>query len=330
MGEDHFRPKLPFIPRGCVLLNVLITGSSGFLGSRLAKHIDSQSDFVLTSAARRKGSAASGREILITTLDRDTDWSGAVAGQEVVMHAAGRAHRMDDGSAAGLAEYRKINVEGTLKLARQAAAAGVKRFVFISSIKVNGEHTDGRGPFTPEDMPAPVDAYGISKWEAEEGLKRIGYETGMEFVIIRPPLIYGPEVQGNFRRLLRLAKLPVPLPFGLVHNNRSMVYIDNLVDFIVRAICHPAAANQTFLVSDGVDISSTELLRTMRQILGRRVMLMPIPSSWLKAGFRLAGRGALAQRLFGSLQADISKCQRRLGWMPPYSVEHGLVDTINK
>jgi UDP-glucose 4-epimerase len=211
-----------------------------------------------------------------------------------------------------------------LNLARQAAAAGLRRFVFVSSIKVNGEATQLARPFIADDAPAPLDAYGVSKMEAEQGLREIARQTGMEVVIIRPPLVYGPGVKANFAAMMRWLKRGVPLPLGAIHNQRSLVALDNLVDLILTCLTHPAATNQTFLVSDGEDVSTTELLRRMGQAMGKTARLLPVPASWLKVAASLVGKGDVAQRLCGSLQVDISKTRELLGWVPPVSLDEGL------
>jgi UDP-glucose 4-epimerase len=231
---------------------------------------------------------------------------------------------MHDTAADPLTAFRAVNVEGTLNLARQAAAAGVKRFVFVSSVKVNGEATLPGQPFTADDAPAPLDAYGISKMEAEQALREIALQTGMEVVIIRPPLVYGPGVKANFAAMMRWLQRGVPLPLGAIHNQRSLVALDNLVDLIVTCLTHPAAANQTFLVSDGEDVSTTELLRRMGRAMGRPARLIPVPVSWLKLAAALVGKRDVAQRLCGSLQVDIEKTRRLLGWTPPLTLDQGL------
>jgi UDP-glucose 4-epimerase len=223
-----------------------------------------------------------------------------------------------------LQEFRRVNVQATLNLARQAAAAGVRRFVFVSSIKVNGELTQPESAFKADDAPAPLDAYGISKMEAEQGLREIALQTGMEVVIIRPPLVYGSGVKANFAAMMRWLKRGVPLPLGAIQNQRSLVALDNLVDLIVTCLTHPAAANQTFLVSDGEDVSTTELLRRMGQALGSPARLLPVHASWLKLAAAMLGKADMAQRLCGSLQVDISKTRQLLGWQPPLSLDTGL------
>jgi nucleoside-diphosphate-sugar epimerase len=237
---------------------------------------------------------------------------------------AGRAHVLNDLSADPLAEFRLVNVNATLNLVVQAVKSGVKRVVFISSVGVNGFHSATGMPFSEEDRPNPHNAYALSKWEAEQGLLRIANETRLEVVIIRPPLVYGCNAPGNFGSLIRAVQRGWPLPLGAVHNQRSLVALDNLVDFIVTCITHPKAANQTFLVSDGHDISTTELVRGMAQAAGVSARLLPVPVGALQAAARLLGKGDAMQRLCGNLQVDISKARALLGWMPPVSVDEGL------
>lgn len=229
-----------------------------------------------------------------------------------------------------LSEFRKINVEGTVNLARQAAQAGVKRFVFISSIKVNGEETHPGRPFTADDNPAPSDPYGISKQEAEEALLALSQETGMEVVIVRPTLIYGPGVKANFRSMMGWLKKGIPLPFGAIYNKRSLVSLENLISLILVCLTHPNAAGQIFLVSDGVDLSTTELLSRTAEALGVKSRLIPVPVRLLVFCAVALGRRALSQRLCGSLQVDISKTQTLLGWNPPVSVQDALNRTAKE
>ena len=263
--------------------------------------------------------------VLVSDLSVDTDWSLALLGVSQVVHAAARVHVMQDAALDALTEYRRVNVQGTLNLARQAAATGVKRFIFLSSVKVNGEATQPGQFFTADDAPSPQDPYGISKMEAVEGLREIAARTGMEVVIIRPPLVYGPGVKANFQAMTRWLVRGAPLPFAAItHNRRSLVALDNLVDLIVTCIHHPAAANQTFLVSDGEDLSTTDLLRRMGHALGKPARLLPVPPALLKLEATLLGKPEMAQRLCGSLQVDISKTRQLLGWSPPVSVDEGL------
>jgi len=311
----------------------MVTGATGFLGRALVRELASQGALVRGVVRVPAGASNPGPGVSYyqaEDIDGNTRWQEPLAGVEVVVHCAARVHVMHDDAASPLAAFRVVNRDGTLNLARQAAEAGVRRFVFISSVKVNGEQTDDRGPFGVDEPPAPEDAYGISKREAEDGLRELAKETGMEVVIIRPPLVYGPGVKGNFRSLLKLARLPVPLPFGAIDNRRSLVYVGNLVDFICVASEHPSAANQTFLVSDGDDVSTTRLLQLMRTALGRRPLLMPVPPALFRAAGALTGKRSLVQRLCGSLQVDIARARRLLGWQPPFTMQQGLASTVNE
>jgi len=305
-------------------MNILLTGGTGFLGSVLINAIQLRPDVNLTVAIRRCNNIPRAKILEIQDLNARTDWSAALINQQVVIHTAARAHIMKDEVKDPLAEYRRVNVEGTLNLARQAAEAGVKRFIFISSIKVNGEQTSLGSSFTADDYPAPEDAYGISKFEAEQGLQKLAEEACMEVVIIRPPLVYGVGVKGNFATMTKLVSKGIPLPLGAVENKRSFVSVHNLVDLITTCIEHPAAANQVFLAGDGQDLSSTELLRGIAKAMEMPARLIPVPTSLLMLGAKLLGKKAIAQRLLGSLQVDISKTREVLGWEPPVSVEEGL------
>jgi nucleoside-diphosphate-sugar epimerase len=262
--------------------------------------------------------------VQVGDLIADTDWSSALAGVAVVVHAAARAHVMDETAVDSLAEFRRVNVAGTLRLAEQAAAMGVRRFLFVSSIGVNGVQCAPGKAFSEADQPNPHNAYAFSKLEAEQGLLRVADNTCMEVVIIRPPLVYGRGAPGNFGALIRAVQRGLPLPLGAVYNQRSLVALENLVDFIVTCVTHPQAANQTFLVSDGQDLSTTELVRGMAQAAGVPARLLPVPVWALQAGATLLGKGDAVQRLCGNLQVDISKARSLLGWVPPISVEEGL------
>lgn len=304
---------------------ILVTGATGFVGRALIDLLVKRGRSV-RAAMRRAGAftAAGASVVTVGDLSAQTDWSAALAGVDAVVHAAARVHVMQDAAADPLVEFRRVNVQGTLQLARRAAAGGVRRFVFISSVKVNGEATEPGHPFTAGDASAPLDAYGISKMEAEQGLREIAAQTGMEVVIIRPPLVYGPGVKANFQAMMRWLARGVPLPLGAIHNRRSLVALDNLVDLMVTCVDHPAAANQTFMVSDGEDLSTTQLLQRMGRALGRPARLIPVPAILLKVGAALLGKPAIAQRLCGSLQVDISKTRQLLGWSAPLSVDEGL------
>jgi nucleoside-diphosphate-sugar epimerase len=305
-------------------MRVLLTGATGFVGKVLASSLTKKHGVILTCAVRKPGSQVPGREVVAGDLDEKTDWSSALVDQDVVVHSAARAHVMRGEVTDPLSEYRRVNVHGTLRLARQAAEAGVKRFVFVSSIKVNGEQTRLNKPFSPEDVPAPEDICGRAKLEAEQGLCELASETGMEIVIIRSPLAYGPSAKGNFASMIKLVGKGLPLPLGAVHNKRSLVALDNLVDLIITCIDHPGAANETFLVSDGEDLSTTQLLQGVAEAMGKPSRLVPVPAGLLQLGATLLGKKAVAQRLLGSLQVDISHTQKCLNWTPPFTVKQGL------
>ncbi len=308
-------------------MKILLTGATGFVGSAvLNKLIELKHQLVI--AVREKSlSNSETQRIVVKSIDSETDWGESLRECEVVIHLAARAHIMDDSSEDPLFEFRSVNRFGTLNLARQAAQAGVKRFIFISSIKVSGEHTFFNSPFKPDDSYIPTDPYGLSKYEAEVGLRKIAQETGMEVVVIRPPLVYGPGVKGNFVSMMKWLNKGVPLPLGAINNKRSLVSLDNLVDLIVTCIDHPNAANETFLVSDDNDISTTTLLTKLTVPLGAPKRLLPIPGAWLMFAAKLLGKQDVAQRLLGSLQVDISKTKARLDWVPPFTVDESLKKT---
>lgn len=306
-------------------MTVLVTGANGFVGTalclRLAKHgIATRSAARLWPTGQRNAGT-----IDVGDISANSDWSAALANVDMVVHLAARVHVMHDISLSPLAEFRRVNVEGTANLARQAAAAGVRRFVFLSSIKVNGEFTDAVKPFTADELPAPEDPYGVSKLEAENVLRQISSRTGMEVVIIRPPLVYGPRVKANFESMMRWLARGVPLPLAaMTENRRSLVALDNLVDLITTCLNHSAAANQTFLVSDGEDLSTAELLKRMGAAMGHPARLFYLPPGLLKLGAVVMRKPGIYQRLCGSLQLDIAKTVHLLGWIPPVSVDEGL------
>lgn len=310
--------------------NLFITGGTGFVGTALVKRLLAREDTELTLLVRQKYANLPDQ---VTPFRAQTDLRDELIplhNVQTVIHAAARVHVMADKATNALAEYRKTNVEGTMNLARQAVTAGVKRFIFLSSIKVNGEATAVDQPFTADDAPAPSDPYGISKMEAEIGLRSIAAESDMEVVIIRPVLVYGPGVKANFRSVMSWLNRGIPLPLGATNNKRSLVALDNLIDLIITCIDHPAATNQTFLVSDGEDLSTTELLRRMSKALGKPARLLPVPPSLLKLSARVLGKGDVAQRLCGSLQVDISKTTELLAWRPPVTVDQALQETADE
>lgn len=297
----------------------LVTGATGFVGRALCDELRRRGvAFRPVSRTPREGFAAVGE------IGGATDWSAALAGVDTVIHLAARVHVMDRSLAQSDAEFRPVNVDGTLNLMRQAAGAGVKRLVYLSSIKVNGETTSGRGPFTADEAPKPEDAYGRSKLEAERGLLALAAGGGPEVAIIRPPLVYGPGVKANFASMMKWVRRGVPLPLGAVNNQRSLVYLGNLADLIIRAAAHPAAANQVFLASDGADVSTPELLRGLAEAMGVPSRLVPVPAGVLRVGASMLSKGSAADRLLGSLAVDIGKTRERLEWTPPYSMAEGL------
>ena len=310
------------------MTRVLITGVSGFVGTALAKAVF-DNDFSVVGAVRSLSESIPDfvEQISIGNIMFDTNWQDSLNNIDVVIHLAARVHVMQDTSNNPLEEFRRINTQATLNLARQAAELGVKRFIYLSSIKVNGEVTLQGAPFLPDDNFVPTVPYALSKYEAEQGLLKIADETQMEVVIIRPPLVYGEGVKANFLSMMKWLYKGIPLPFGAIHNKRSLVALDNLVDLIVVCIKHPNAVNQIFLVSDGEDLSTTELLNRVAIALGKKPRLVPVNQQLLEFGLKLVGKKDLAQRLCGSLQVDISKAKKLLDWTPPIKVDEGLQKT---
>jgi len=305
---------------------VLITGAGGFVGEALVFRLLLDKKFSPVAAVR--GSTRLQGLCPVAVFDlANTIALPDLNDVQVVIHAAARVHVMNETAIDALAEFRKINLEGTLRLAQHAANSGVKRFIFISTIKVNGESTAPGIPFKADDVPAPLDPYAISKYEAEEALKQLGNSTGMEIVIIRPPLVYGPGVKGNFLTLLRWLDRGIPLPLGVIDNQRSLVAIGNLVDLVVVCINHPRAASNTFLVSDGEDLSTTQLLRSLGSALGKRARLLPVPKWLLKMAAASMGKQMVVRRLCESLQVDISKNRELLGWTPPINIDRTMRQT---
>ena len=308
---------------------ILVTGGTGFVGAALLKQL-LKDGFEARACARSSLSVELSRVQYhhIRSMDASTDWQAALNGVEVVVHCAARVHVMQEDATDPLQSYREVNVKGTLNLANQAAQAGVRRFVFVSSIKVNGEATQAGSPFTADALPSPLDPYGVSKLEAELGLRLIEAQTGMEVVIVRPPLVYGPGVKANFANMMRWVARGIPLPLGAIYNARSMVALENLVDLLVTCLKHPAAAGHTLLVSDGEDVSTTELLCRTANAMGNKALLLPVPVFVLELGAAMLGKRAVAQRLCGSLQIDISKTRRLLGWNPPLTLDQGLKKAV--
>lgn len=302
-------------------MKVLVTGANGFVGRALCPYLVALGHTVIPVVRRQSGIA---NEVIV----HDTaSWKDALKGCNSVIHLAARAHVMHDQERNPLQAFRVSNVDMTIELAKRAVDAGVRRFVFMSTIKVNGEETAPGRSFRPDDPVAPNDPYTISKWEAEQTLWRIAAETGMEVVVIRPPLVYGPGVKGNFLRLMQAIDKRRPLPLGGIQNQRSLIYLGNLVDVIRLCITHPQAAGKTFLVSDGDDVSTPELVRRIAAALGRQPFLLPIPVSWMRWAGRMLGKQAAVHRLLGSLCVDISPLRGELGWTPPYTMQTGLEAT---
>ena len=312
------------------LMKVAVVGANGFIGSALT-HTLCEKGYDVRGIVRLKERFIKHNgcfEVFaVGEINSDTNWNDALKGIDVVIHLASRVHIMKESSGDSLAKYRRVNTEGTSLLARMAAEGGVKRFVFLSTVKVNGESTEGH-PFTERDVPNPQDDYSISKFEAEQALHNISDATGLEVVILRPPLVYGPGVKANFLRLLDMANKNIPLPLSLVNNKRSMIYIGNLVDAIIKCIEHTDAANQTFLVSDGQDISTQELIRIIAKAMGKKARLFPCPVSLLKVIGKAAGKSAEVERLVNSLQIDSTKIRRTLNWTPPFTIEEGIAETV--
>lgn len=304
---------------------VVVTGAGGFVGGALCNALYADGRHVRAVVRRPAPGLPAGVEtVLVRDLLDRVALATALEGADVVVHLAARVHVMREDMADPLTALREVNVAGTLALARQAAATGAKRFIFISSVKVNGEGTHPGHPFREADLPAPVDPYSVSKMEAEQGLMALAASTGMEVVVIRPPLVYGSGVRANFAALIRAVARGVPLPLGAISNHRSLVALDSLVDLIRTCLDHPAAANQTFFVSDGEDLSTPELVRRLARAMGRPVRLFPVPVSMLLAGATFLRKRDVAQRLLGSLQMDISKARDLLGWTPLVTVDEGL------
>ena len=306
---------------------ILVTGAAGFVGKALCQILIKNKYEVIGAVRSVEKRSLLPTEVEICVLGDigpHMEWAEALNSVDTIVHLASRVHVMHEISPDSLSEYRKVNVSGTEGLANMAAMSGVRRMIFLSTIKVNGE----RGWFREDDLPAPEDHYAISKWEAEQILYKIAAENGLEIVIIRIPLVYGPGVKANFLRLLNMTNKNIPLPLSLINNKRSMIYIGNLVDAIIRCIEYPDAANQTFLVSDGQDISTPDLIRMIAKAMGKKARLIPFPLPLLKAVGQLFGKSPEIERLTGSLCIDSSKIREVLGWKPPYTMEESIRETV--
>jgi len=304
--------------------DILVTGANGFIGRALCESLAASGR--APRRAVRQPPAGAPDTTAIGDIGPDTDWKAALEGVRCVVHLVARTHVLRESAGDPLSEYRRINLLGTERLAREAAANGVRRIIFLSSVKVNGERTLTR-PYTEDDAPRPEDAYGVTKQEAEQVLARSAAQTNLEIVVLRPPLVYGPGVKGNFLRLMDIVMRGVPLPLGSVVNRRSLIYVGNLVDAIVRSIDAPRAAGRTYLVSDGEDVSTPELIRGIARALETKASLVPCPPLMLKIAGMLSGRGAEISRLTGSLQVDSSRIRLELGWIPRFRLEQGLSET---
>ncbi|WP_395608519.1 UDP-glucose 4-epimerase family protein [Pseudomonas sp. B22129] len=309
---------------------VLLTGSTGFVGRSILGALVGAKYQVVNVTRKSAATTLPGVEDhRVESLSGENDWAAPLKGVDAVIHSAGRAHIMNETHANPLQAFREVNVDATLNLARQAAAAGVKRFVFISSVKVNGEETEVSRAFSSSDAPAPLDAYGVSKMEAEQALLALANQVSMDVVIIRPVLVYGPGVKANFERMIATVDKGLPLPFRTINNRRSLVFIDNLVDLICLCIHHPAAANRVFLVSDGEDLSIAQILEKLAVAMNKKSRLFAFPQFLLSLAASLVGKKDFLQRLCGSLQVDITDTRERLGWVPPVSVDRAFAITAS-
>ena len=310
-------------------MRFLITGANGFVGQPLCAELLRQG-LSVRAALRSLGQFTDGAEVVaVGNIDGDTDWMKVLQGVDVVIHLAARVHVMQDTATDPAAEFLKVNLHGTVNLARQAARAGVKRLVYVSSVKVSGEGTGDARPFTELDEPNPQDPYGVSKWQAEQVLQRIAQQTGMKIVIVRPPLVYGPGVKGNFISLLAAIDKGMPLPLAGAKNARSMIYVGNLVDALIVCATRPAAAGQTYLLSDGEAVSTAKLVDEIAEALGRKSRSFYFPPGLIRFAASILGRSAQVDRLFGSLRVNDEKIRRELSWTPPYTLAQGLRDTVD-
>jgi nucleoside-diphosphate-sugar epimerase len=312
------------------MTKILITGATGFVGRALFKNLKSKKKYLahLTARTNQEELFEGGKAFNIGEIDSNTNWNDALDRVDCIVHCAARAHTTENKQTDSLNAYRRINVDGTRNLAKQAVAIGIKRLIFLSSIKVHGEETIASKSFKYNDISQPEDAYGISKWEAEQALLEIFKQTGLEVVIIRPPLVYGEGVKGNFLRLLDIVYKQIPLPFAKINNLRSFIGLDNLIDLIICCFDHPKAGGKTFLISDGEDISTSDLIRKLSKFMDKSPRLFQAPQSIIKLIGCLFGKSLEVKRLFGSLQADNSYTREVLGWSPVYTLHEGLEKTV--
>ena len=311
-------------------MKVLITGATGFIGRALGRSL-SNAGFTLRAAVRQKDVRLpfNCEAVEVGDIGPQTDWEKALAGVDTVIHLAARVHIINDPAPDPLNVFRKVNVLGTERLARMAAKYGVRRLVFISSIGVNGE-AGSETPFREKDPANPSTAYAVSKWEAEKVLRKISKETGMEVVILRPPLVYGPDAPGNFARLFKLIKAGIPLPFGGIKNSRSFIFVDNLTNAIITCASHPQAPGETFMISDGQDISTPNLIKMIASAMNKKQVLFYLHPGILKALCKILGKGEEMEKLTGSLIVDSSKIRNLLGWKPPFTLEDGISETVKR
>jgi len=309
--------------------SILITGASGFVGKALLERLQHDAEFHITAAVRKRAPDFSDdiKCITVGNISADTDWTAALRNIDVIVHLAARVHVMRDEASDPLEEFRSVNLVATEHLARSAAQNGVKRFVYVSTVKVNGEETTLDSAFTEASSSSPKDPYGVSKMEAECVLLRVAKETSLEVVIVRPPLVYGVGVKGNFHIMINALAKNLPLPLKSINNSRSMIYVENLVDALILCASHPEAAGQTFLLSDGENVSTPDLLRQLGDGMGHPARLFSFPVGLLKLIGNLFGKSNQLERLMGSLRVDSDKIRRELGWHPPYTLREGLNKT---
>lgn len=305
---------------------ILVTGATGFIGKMLCPALEAHG-FRVRRALRSDQADKKSNDIITGNITADTDWTDALQNVDVVVHLAARVHILNDISDNPYESYQEANVEGTRQLATTAANLGIQRFVFLSSIKVNGESTTSRTPFTENDVPQPSDPYGVSKWQAEQCLHEIHSNTALAVTIIRPCLVYGSGVKANFLSMMRWLDKGIPLPLGKTSNQRSMIFVDNLVDLIIATILNERASGETFLASDGQDVSTTDLLRYLGNAMGKPARLIPIPEPLMRIAFQSTGKGNYTDRLLGSLAVDSSKARQLLSWQPPFTLIEGLQRT---
>jgi len=313
-----------------IMTKILITGATGFVGRALFKNLKLKKKYLihLTTRTNQEELFEGGKVFKIGEIDSNTNWNDAFDGVDCIVHCAARAHTTENKQTDSLNAYRRINVDGTRNLAKQAAGIGIKRFIFLSSIKVNGEETIATKSFKYNDISQPEDAYGITKWEAEQALLEISKQTGLEVVIIRPPLVYGEGVKGNFLRLLDIVYKQIPLPFAKINNLRSFVGLDNLIDLIICCIDHPKAGGKTFLVSDGEDLSTSDLIIKLSKFMDKSPRLFQVPQLIIQLTARLVGKSSEIERLLGSLRVDNSYTREILGWSPALSLDESLAKTV--